>query len=206
MVVDGGEDRCGSSNSSEKMNSDTEDSESEEVPVLPQSDSEEDINFEINDFVVTKFTTEEDNRCRLYLGKIMEIGISECNISFLRKKIGAKETYFYFPEVPDICKCKKNIIKKVKCADIRRGRIALKNASKTLLDKLKILDYNMYTSSGKRKTAEVTKIFIKLPNDSVLNPIKGIHGTKTLKQKGYTRLPAINRVHEQYCFVSTAGA
>ncbi|KAF5291344.1 hypothetical protein FQA39_LY03495 [Lamprigera yunnana] len=136
MVVDGGEDTCGSSNSSEKMNSDTEDSESEEVPVLPQSDSEEDINFEINDFVVTKFTTEEDNRCRLYLGKIMEIGISECNISFLRKKIGAKETYFYFPEVPDICKCKKNIIKKVKCADIRRGRIALKNASKTLLDKL----------------------------------------------------------------------
>ncbi|KAF5272898.1 hypothetical protein FQA39_LY07664 [Lamprigera yunnana] len=104
MVVDGGEDTCGSSNSSEKMNSDTEDSESEEVPVLPQSDSEEDINFEINDFVVTKFTTEEDNRCRLYLGKIMEIGISECNISFLRKKIGAKETYFYFPEVPDIAK------------------------------------------------------------------------------------------------------
>ncbi|KAF5285901.1 hypothetical protein FQA39_LY04362 [Lamprigera yunnana] len=77
MVVDGGEDTCGSLNSSEKMNSDTEDSESEEVPVLPQSDSEEDINFEINDFVVTKFTTEEDNRCRLYLGKIMEIGISE---------------------------------------------------------------------------------------------------------------------------------
>ncbi|KAF5290734.1 hypothetical protein FQA39_LY14653 [Lamprigera yunnana] len=110
MVVDGGEDTCGSSNSSEKMNSDTEDSESEEVPVLPQSDSEEDINFEINDFVVTKFTTEEDNRCRLYLGKIMEIGISECNISFLRKKIGAKETYFYFPEVPDICKCKKKIL------------------------------------------------------------------------------------------------
>ncbi|KAF5273118.1 hypothetical protein FQA39_LY07608 [Lamprigera yunnana] len=65
MVVDGGEDTCGSSNSSEKMNSDTEDSESEEVPVLPQSDSEEDINFEINDFVVTKFTTGEDNRCRL---------------------------------------------------------------------------------------------------------------------------------------------
>ncbi|KAF5281087.1 hypothetical protein FQA39_LY17893 [Lamprigera yunnana] len=94
MVVDGGEDTCGSSNSSEKMNSDTEDSESEEVPVLPQSDSEEDINFEINDFVVTKFTTEEDNRCRLYLGKIMEIGISECNISFLRKKIGAKELTF----------------------------------------------------------------------------------------------------------------
>ncbi|KAF5287817.1 hypothetical protein FQA39_LY15678 [Lamprigera yunnana] len=60
MVVDGGEDTCGSSNSSEKMNSDTEDSESEEVPVLPQSDSEEDINFEINDFVKPSNVNSDD--------------------------------------------------------------------------------------------------------------------------------------------------
>lgn len=54
----------------------------------------------VSDFVVVQFATEK--RTRSFVGKIIEVlGANEYIINFLRKKVGVKLQYFYFPNVKD---------------------------------------------------------------------------------------------------------
>ena len=83
--------------------------------------------FREKDFVLAKFTTKTDKRERMFLGKIENIYDNDYEICFLRKKETVKNTYFVYPQIPDIEILKpENIVALIELANEQRGRFTFR--------------------------------------------------------------------------------
>lgn len=97
-------------------------STSKQSEIEEQNNKQEDSELNKSDFVIVQFPTEKRNR--FYIGQITDkVSDDEFVINFLRKRVGLKESYFYFPNVKDEdFILKKDIVKKLKSPKVTRGK------------------------------------------------------------------------------------
>ncbi len=72
-----------------------------------------DLNFDKDDFCVVKFTMNETNEIKHYVGQIVQLEEETCEINFMRKSVGVN--HFIFPSIADQAWVQKSsIVSKVK--------------------------------------------------------------------------------------------
>ena len=83
---------------------------------------------EEGDLVLCRYETETDRRTRHSVGRVTDIDGHKFEIKSLRSKLGSKQDYFFYPEIPDVVTLRReNIVRKLHCVLQRRGRMSFRN-------------------------------------------------------------------------------